>query len=113
VILAATPTCFSNSNSSVDLYAPGAYIQSSGNGGGLSSYGGTSQAAPMAAGCAAALRAWKPAATVAEISAALKASPTTVTDPKNSLVFPLLDCLDAMQRLGGLLFFDGFEQGSN
>ena len=111
-ITARKPTCFTNSNSTLDLFAPGAFIESAGRDGGLSSYGGTSQASPMTAGCAAALRAEYPAATVAQINAVLKASPTSVIDAKNSLEFPFLDCNDARDRLEALYpssFTHGFE----
>ena len=113
MVTAMMPTCFTNSNTELDLFAPGAFITSSGAGGGASTYGGTSQASPMTAGCVAALRAWQPDATIAEIETALKASPVTVTDPKNNLHFPALDCLDAMNRLdpaSRAIFTDGFEQ---
>ncbi len=103
------PTCFTNSNATIDLYAPGASATSSGNGGGQSTFTGTSQAAPLSAGCAATLRARVPNATAAEVEAALEASPTRVTDPKNGLNFPRLDCLDALARLAPVIFRNGFE----
>jgi subtilisin family serine protease len=102
------PTCFTNSNANTDLYAPGAFVTSSGIGGGLSTFGGTSQASPLSAGCATAIRARMPGATPAQIEAALKASPDRVTDSKNGLQFPRLDCEDAAIRVGGL-FGNGFE----
>lgn len=96
---AATPTCFSNSSAGTDVYAPGAFITSSGRGGGVSTYAGTSQATPLVAGCAALLRSVVPEASSAQIRAALQASPTRVTDAKNGRSFPLLDCADALARL--------------
>jgi subtilisin family serine protease len=110
-IIASKPTCFTNSNETLDLYAPGAVITSSGRGGGASSYSGTSMASPMTAGCAASLRGWQPQASIEQIEAALKASSSSVTDSKNNLVFPLLDCLDAKNRIGdiNIPFADGFE----
>lgn len=107
--VADLPTCFTNSNATIDLYAPGASATSSGNGGGQSTFTGTSQAAPLSAGCAATLRARVPTATAAEVEAALEASPTRVTDPKNGLNFPRLDCLDALARLTPVVFRNGFE----
>jgi subtilisin family serine protease len=104
------PTCFTNSDSSVDLYAPGAFVTASGLGGTVSTYGGTSQASPLVAGCATVLRSAFPDATTDEITAALKASPTRITDPKNGLSFARLDCANAMLRLDGVLFADNFEQ---
>ncbi len=92
--------CFSNSNASTDLFAPGAPTTSSGLGGGSSTYYGTSQAAPAVAGCIAALLGEDPTLTAAQIEAALEASPTQVVDATNGLSFPRLDCLDAADRLG-------------
>jgi subtilisin family serine protease len=100
-----SPTCFTNSSSQVALYAPGAFITSSGRDGGTSTFGGTSQATPLTAACAAALRAEFPGATVAQVRAALVASPTRVVDTKNSLAFPRLDCADARARLAATTTF--------
>jgi subtilisin family serine protease len=102
-------TCFTNSNAQVDLYAPGAAITSSGRGGGTSTFFGTSQAAPLTAGCAAVLRAAAPGATPAEIEAALEASPTTIVDAKNGMSFPRLDCAAAALVVLADIFADGFE----
>jgi hypothetical protein len=82
-IVADQPTCFTNSNENTDLYAPGAAVTSSGIGGGLSTFAGTSTATPE------------------QIEAALKASPTRVTDSKNGLQFPRLDCEAAALLLAG------------
>jgi subtilisin family serine protease len=101
-------TCFTNSNNLVDLYAPGAFVTSAGLGGGTSSFGGTSQAAPMTAGCAALLIAQYPEASLSEIEAALEASPNRITDPKNNLEFPRLNCAAALSQFPNL-FVDGFE----
>lgn len=103
------PTCFSNSSTTTDLYAPGAYSTSSGIGGGTTTYAGTSQASPLSAGCAAVLRMRVPGASADAVEAAIKASPVRVIDPKNGLEFPRLDCLDALQRLDTGLFSNGFE----
>jgi len=103
------PTCFTNSGPSLDLYAPGAFITASGLGGTVSTYGGTSQASPLAAGCATVLRSAFPDATPEQVTAALKASHTLVSDPKNGLTFPRLDCADAMLQLDGTLMDDSFE----
>lgn len=92
-------TCFTNTNSSTDLCAPGAPTTSTGVGGGTSTYYGTSQASPLAAACAATLREFDPTLTPAEIEAALEASPVLVTNATNGLSFPRLDCLDALSSL--------------
>ena len=104
-------TCFSNSGTSIDLYAPGAPITSSGFSGGTSTFYGTSQATPLTAGCAAALRAEFPAATPAQIEAALEASPTSIVDAKNGSSFPRLDCAAAAVQLDARVFAHGFEDG--
>src|SRR5690606_33177344 len=52
---ARKPTCFANRSPTTDLFAAGAFVTSTGRTGGTSVYGGTSQAAPMAAACAVAL----------------------------------------------------------
>lgn len=101
-------TCFSNSNSTTDLFAPGAPTTSTGMGGGTSTFYGTSQASPLAASCAALLLENNSALTPAQIEAKLESSPVKVTDTTNGLDFPRLDCWDAL----GLLFADGFESGN-
>ncbi|MBN8728836.1 MAG: S8 family serine peptidase [Xanthomonadales bacterium] len=91
-IVADKPTCFTNSSAQVALYAPGAYTTSAGMGGGTSSWGGTSQAAPLVGACAADLFQMQPSATPAKVKAALLATRAQVTDQKNGLSFPRLDC---------------------
>ncbi len=100
-------TCFSNSNSTTDLFAPGALIRSSGLGAGAVTYGGTSQASPHAAGCAADLLSAVPSLTPAEIETAIETSPVHVTAPQNNLSFPRLDCLAALASLGACIDRDG------
>lgn len=92
-------TCFSNSNATTDLFAPGAPTTSSKLGGGVGTFFGTSQAAAIATGCAAALLEGEPSATPASLEAALVDSPVDVTDPKNGLDFPRLDCEQARLSL--------------
>ena len=72
--------CFSNSSSAVDLLAPGAAISSSGIGGGVAGFAGTSQAAPHVAGALALLIQAKPSATTDQLETALKASGRPITD---------------------------------
>lgn len=96
--------CFSNRSATTDLYAAGAFVTSTGLGGGRSSYGGTSQAAPMAAACAVALRQAAPVATVGQRMDAMKLSMTQVRDPVSGRDYPFLDCLDAVKLLNPDLF---------
>jgi hypothetical protein len=93
-------TCFSNSDARTDLFAPGAVTTSTGLGGGTSDYMGTSQASPLAAACAADILQAYPGTTPDRLEAALKRSPTWVTDPKNGMSFPRLDCQAALSAAG-------------
>src|SRR5262245_36070557 len=94
------PTCCTNSSVAVDLYAPGAFVTATGLNGGTSSYGGTSQASPIVAACAADLIAAAPGVTADALEAALESSPVMVTDPKNGRVFPRLDCEASLDAPG-------------
>jgi subtilisin family serine protease len=92
-------TCFTNSNASTDLFAPGAPTTSTGLGGGTSTYFGTSQASPLAAACAAALLEADSSLTPSQLETALESSPVMVTDVTNGLSFPRLDCLAALDAV--------------
>ena len=83
---------FANTSPILDLVAPGVGIRSSGMGNGTSSFTGTSQAAPHAAGCAALLISAGAATAPDAIETLVTNSPVEVTDPKNGLTFPRLDC---------------------
>lgn len=93
-------TCFSNSGTKVDIVAPGAAITAAGRGGGTSTYLGTSQACPMAAGVAALLLQAKPGLTPDQIAAALKSTGAPVTDHKNGRTFPRIDAKAALGVAG-------------
>jgi hypothetical protein len=93
--------CWSSSNATTDLLAPGAPTTSTGLGGGTSTFSGTSQASPLAAACAAALLEEDPTATPTELELALETSPTEPIDPKNGLSLPRLDCVAALEELTG------------
>jgi hypothetical protein len=83
---------FSNSNASTDVLAPGEAILSLALGGGTVVASGTSMASPHVVGCAALLIESAEATTPDELEARLETSPVQVTDPKNGLSFPRLDC---------------------
>jgi subtilisin family serine protease len=83
---------FTNSNATTDLMAPGFGIVSSAIGGGTATASGTSMASPHAAGCALLLIETGEATTPDAIEARLKDTPVQVTDPKNDLTFPRIDC---------------------
>ena len=92
-------TCFTNSPPNLDLLAPGALITSTGLGGSTSTFVGTSQASPHAAGAAAVLLEVNPALTPDQIETTLKMTGVSVTDAKNGLAFPRIDLLDAVQAV--------------
>jgi hypothetical protein len=92
-------TCFSNSNSSTDLLAPGAPTTSDWLFGGISTFFGTSQASPASAACAADLLQAHAVLTPSQIEATLKATGVAVRDAKNGLVFPRVDCRAALDSL--------------
>jgi len=92
--------CFSNSSSAVDLLAPGAAISSSGIGGGVAGFAGTSQAAPHVAGALALMIQAKPSATADQLEAALKASGRPIGDT-NGISAPRIEvrsAVDAIKR---------------
>lgn len=94
-----TITCFTNSNAQLDLLAPGAPIESTGQGGGTSIYYGTSQASPTAAAIAALMLEKDPTLSPDEIESLLKSSGYLITDTRNSLVFPRIDALTAINAI--------------
>lgn len=90
--------CFSNSDPSVDLLAPGATIGSSKRGGGLVVNGGTSMAAPHVAGTIALMKqASGSLLTTKQIEKILKDTGLPVFDPRNLLHFPRLDAAAALE----------------
>jgi subtilisin family serine protease len=89
--------CFSNSDSSVDLMAPGAAITSSKRGGGTIINGGTSMAAPHVAGTIALMKQASGALLTAyELEAILRNTGTLVFDPRNYLTFSRLNAAAAL-----------------
>lgn len=93
-------TCFTNSNETTDVFAPGSRITSTGRGGGTSTFSGTSQASPMTAACAALLLEAEPSLSPHELEMLLKRSSTLVTSPTNGLSFPRVDCEQSLAALG-------------
>jgi subtilisin family serine protease len=90
-------SCFSNSDSVTDLFAPGGAITSTYINNGVATLYGTSMASPHGAACAADILQARPGLSAAAQEAALKATGKPVTDSKNNLTFPRIDCLAALQ----------------
>jgi len=91
--------CFSNSDSQVDVLAPGAPVTSAGIGGGVSTFVGTSQACPVAAGVAALMLSAHPGLSPDALEAALKNTGVTVVDPRNGLSFRRIDAKGAVDAV--------------
>lgn len=96
------------------LYAPGAFTTATGaaidpyTSNFASTHGGTSQASPLVAACIADLYQLKPTVTATQINSALTSSSAQVTDPKNGLNFPYLDCDQALIHIDRI-FANGME----
>lgn len=93
--------CFSNMSPKVKIVAPGGAITSAGLGGGTSTYIGTSQAAPMAAGVAALLYGARPSITPDEVNNALIGTGVTVRDTRNGLELRRVDAREALRQGAG------------
>jgi subtilisin family serine protease len=98
------PTCFSNRSVTTDLFAAGAFVRATGFNGATSTFGGTSQAAPMAAACAVALKQAAPASTVQQRMEAMTLSSTRIQDTASGRSYPFLDCRDALKLLNPAMF---------
>ncbi|UCE72494.1 MAG: S8 family serine peptidase, partial [Nitrospiraceae bacterium] len=88
--------CHTNSDEILDVMAPDYAIHSSALGGGFTTKGGTSMAAPHVSGAAALLLDYDPLLTPDEIVTILKNTGVNVTDPKNNLTFPRVDIMAAL-----------------
>jgi subtilisin family serine protease len=78
---------FTNAASFLSLLAPGSSIVSSVFGNTTGSKSGTSMATPHVAGAWAVLKQWRPAATVSDALAVLRATGQPILDPGNGLTF--------------------------
>ena len=88
--------CWSNSASTVDILAPGAFITAPNFGGGIAVKVGTSMAAPHAAGVAAQLLEADASLSVSQIETALETTGPLRTDPQNGVTKPRIDALAAL-----------------
>ena len=97
-------TCFSNSNNLLNIMAPSYENRTSDlNGGETTDFGGTSAASPHAAATAALILELNPGLDPATIMTRLEETGDPVTDTKNSLTFPRIDALAAIQQSGVLV----------
>jgi hypothetical protein len=92
-------TCFSNTPPRVDLVTTGAPMTSDGLRNGTSTFWGTSQASPSAAGVAALMLECNPKLTPAEIKAAMIQTGVMRVDPKDGNKFPSLRALEAVRAV--------------
>ncbi len=88
--------CFSDSDDSLDLLAPGCVTTSSVPGGGTAGFCGTSMAAPHAAGAAALALQNDPALSPNGLEACLKISGVPLLDEANGVTTPRIDALAAL-----------------
>jgi subtilisin family serine protease len=94
-------TCFTASNPTLDLLAPGAVITSTGRNGGRSSFIGTSQASPHCAGAAAVLMALQPQLTAEQVETLLKSTGKLLHDPRNGVTVSRIDLAASVQAVQG------------
>jgi len=90
----------SNSNDTLDFWAPGVSIQSSVPGGGYDAWSGTSMAAPHVAGAWAVLKSHSPGASVTQLRTALILGGVPITDPRNGITVPRIQVDAALTSLG-------------
>lgn len=93
----------SNSDPTLDLLAPGAFILSDGLDGGTAIKSGTSMASPHGAGTAALLLEGFPSLTPAQILAVLRSTGLPVTDPKSGVTTPRIDAGAAFVSLAPVI----------
>jgi len=91
------PTCFSNSNQNLSLYAPGAFWNVVTVGGNLQSFSGTSAASPAAAGSMALLKQARPSLSPRALLGLLSATGKPVQSPGNGVLAPRVDEFAAVQ----------------
>ena len=92
-------TCFSNSDPTLDLLAPGYNVQAPGGQSGISNAKGTSFASPHVAGAVALLRQIDPELTPEAIEQLLESTGRPIVDSKNGVTTPRLDLFAAVMKL--------------
>ena len=90
--------CFSNSNTSLSLLAPGAFWSTFGKGGNnVPNFGGTSASTPAAAGAFALVRQARPDLSGFGVLGVLRSTGVPVTDHRNGIITPRVDTLAGVQ----------------
>ncbi len=93
-------SCYSNSGTNLDVWAPAHCARTTRTGGGYEyCFGGTSASSPYAAGVAAQLYGLVSGLTPAQLRSALTSTGTLVTDPGNGVAKHLVDAVAAYQQL--------------
>jgi MYXO-CTERM domain-containing protein len=91
-----TIACFtSTAGARLDVLAPGSQLKSCGKGTGVSTFRGTSQAAPGVAGLSALLLECNPALTPTQLLDTLKKSGEQVVDSRSGMMYPLIRGVEA------------------
>jgi len=93
--------CFSNSATDLSLLAPGAFWSVATKGGTITTFHGTSAAAPAVSGAVALLRQARPDLGPSAIAGVLRATGKPLTDPRNSVSTPRVDTLAAVEAAAG------------
>lgn len=101
--------CHTSSGELLDLLAPDYATTTSAAGGGTRVFGGTSAAAPYAAGEAALLFGADPSLAPEELRALLTSNGPMVTNPESGLAFPRADVALALAERLGLACGDGLD----
>jgi subtilisin family serine protease len=91
--------CWSNSSATTDVFAPGGIMASSKLDGTVRFQSGTSFATPVVTGCALLFRSVFPDMTPTALERAIEDSSVQVTDDTNGLVFPRVNCNEALSSL--------------
>jgi subtilisin family serine protease len=90
--------CFSNSDATLDLLAPGAWTETTALGGGKNGDAGTSTATAHVSAVAALMLQANPNLTPREIKQILKETGIAITDARNDRITPRIDALAAVRR---------------
>jgi subtilisin family serine protease len=91
--------CFSNSDPTLDMLAPGSNILGPSKSGGVASGTGTSFAAPHVSAAAAILFGMQPGLTPDQVEMLLETTGRPLFDPRNGLTFPRVEIEAAMMKL--------------